>query len=292
MDSITFPLHHAPGSWSNNLRAALATSGAAYALRCVFDVGAANALLSLDCVPADDKRQLKAFVRTSTRDTSTGLQAAVSNYDFSKRCKAAGRGRLCTKGHPGMATLPSSIRNAIFGKYYFDLDISNSQPHVLLQLAKRHGWACDHLGNYVTNREQVLADVMQEYGASQRAEAKKLVIAVINSGSPPECLPGAANLFLHSLRAEVGRLAQNIYTHSAYAAHAKAARTRKGAITCLSDVLCDVEFDLLMEAVDALLKHGRTVGGLMMDGCTVLKDPGEESLSSELIEAVERHVLA
>lgn len=109
MDSITSPLHHAPGSWSNNLRAALATSRAAYTLRCMFDVGAANALLSLDCVPADDKRQLKAFVRTSTRDTSTGLQAAVSNYDFSKRCKAAGRGRLYPKGHPGMATLPSSI---------------------------------------------------------------------------------------------------------------------------------------------------------------------------------------
>lgn len=200
-------------------------------------------------------------------------------------------GQAVPQGPPWHGHIAFKHRNAIFGKYYFDLDISNSQPHVLLQLAKHHGWVCDHLGNYVTNREQVLADVMREYGASQRAESKKLVIAVINSRSPPECLPGAANLFLHLLRVEVGRLAQDIYTHSAYAAHAKAARTRKGAITCLSDVLCDVEFDLLMEAVDALHKHGRTVGGLMMDGCAVLKESGEELLSSELIEAVERHVL-
>lgn len=198
MASVTAPtpgmhLSHDEGArltWKDSLRVALTTSGAVYILKEVFDPEIANHLLKLDCVPTEDKRRLKSYIKRSYKDQQTGLQTVDVQYDFSQRCKSSGIGRLYGK-QVCLANLTRDIRNAICNKYYIDFDISNSHPVIIQHIATLYGWACDYLTTYINQREEVLAGIVRDYdflvpaGHKPRDEAKRLVLAVINSGAAP-----------------------------------------------------------------------------------------------------------
>jgi hypothetical protein len=83
-----------------------------------------------------------------------------------------------------------------------------------------------------------------------------------------------------------------MYNHTAFAKYAKLAAKKKGAVTCLSDVVSDVEYDLLMEVVDFLQKNGREIGSLIMDGATVRKKEGETEFDATLVREAEQRVFA
>jgi len=293
MASITSPTSTDQAiSWSGRVREALAVPGVVLTLRDWFDVRVANNLLKLESVPADDKKRLKAFLRHSARDTESGLQYTRGEYTFSQRCQSSAIGRLYPRHHPTLGSLQKDLRNALAAQYYLDLDIKNSHPSIVRQIAKRYGWSCASLDAYVGNREAVLEAIRDDYGLTSRNDAKTLVLKVINSAAVPECRPGASGRCLHQLKQEVTAIANNIYKHADFVEYAKLARKKKGAVTCLSDVVSDVEYDLLMEVVDYVHKQKREIGSLIMDGCTVRKcHEAETELSPQFTKEVELQVL-
>jgi len=292
MASVTSPAPTHAISWPSRVREALAVPGVILTLREYFDVGVANDLLDLECVPADDKRRLKALIRHSAKDNKSGLQCARGEYTFSQRCQSSAIGRLYPCHHPTLGSLQRDMRNALAAEHYLDLDIKNSHPSIVQQIAKRYGWSCTSLDAYVGQREAVLEAVMSTYGLTCLQDAKTLVLKVLNSGAVPQCVQGASDTFLQQLKHEVAAIASNIYSHADFVKYAKLARKKKGAVTCLSDVVSDVEYDLLMEVVDYLQKHEREIGSLIMDGCTIRKlHEAETKLSTKFSQEVEQHIL-
>jgi hypothetical protein len=125
---------------------------------------------------------------------------------------------------------------------------------------------------------------MHDYGLVDKASAKYHVLRVINGGNPLPCCNDSEGQFLHELKAEMKAISNNLYTDPEFASYAKVAKKKKGAVTCLADVLADIEFDLLMTAVQWLRAHEHDVGALMMDGCFVKKLKLSEDITPEQYE--------
>jgi hypothetical protein len=198
-----------PVSWSGCVREALSVSGVALICSEYFDADTANTLLELDCVPANDKKMLRSFLKHSHKDRTSGLQCARGEYGFSKRCQSLAIGRLYPRHHPTLGSMSKDIRNALAVRDYWDLDLHNSHPDITRQVAKIYGWSCDTLDSYVADRDAMLRSVKHDYGLTSRNDAKVLVLKVINSGAVPQCVPSATSQFLQKLKKEVTVIANN-----------------------------------------------------------------------------------
>ena len=90
-------------------------------------------------------------------------------------------GRVYCKEHMGAISLRKEIRGTIFGDIYTDIDIANCHPSLFLQIAQMYEIDCPELTNYVTNRKQVLTEVMDHYKIN-RDQAKNLFIVILYGG--------------------------------------------------------------------------------------------------------------
>ena len=54
----------------------------------------------------------------------------------------------------GMQGLRGEIRSTSSRKLYWDIDMVNAHPVLLLQVCQKNGWKCDTLDYYVSNREK------------------------------------------------------------------------------------------------------------------------------------------
>lgn len=102
---------------------------------------------------------------------------AKVHYRYGAGYEASEGGRLIAS--TGYQNWPRFLRALLGGpSLYWDVDIVNAQPVLLLQLAKEHGWAVPALSTYVANREETLTFLQTEMGAT-RSACKQKVIAVL-----------------------------------------------------------------------------------------------------------------
>lgn len=73
--------------------------------------------------------------------------------------------------------MPRPLRGLLAQDLYFDVDCANAGPTILEQLARRKGWACNHLTWYNANRNACLGQLMAASGRG-RCHAKKVITAV------------------------------------------------------------------------------------------------------------------
>ena len=129
-----------------------------------------------------------------------GRQVQVS-YAHGK--KTPGEGRLHASG-PSLQTLPGWVRRLVAGKRYHDVDLVNAEPTLLLGLAADVEVPALH--HYVTEREAVLAELIERNGID-RATAKKAVIATLNFGDYHRVIEKEDDdAFLESLQGARGKL--------------------------------------------------------------------------------------
>ena len=83
---------------------------------------------------------------------------------------------------PSLQRLRSSIRRALAGDKYIDLDIENAFPTILLQEMEGQGLSVPRLRQYVENRPAMIADMMSETGFTN-IEFKTVCIAILHFGS-------------------------------------------------------------------------------------------------------------
>lgn len=72
--------------------------------------------------------------------------------------KDRSNGRLFVKHGKGLQAMQTKLRNYISGEYYYDVDLINCHPRILLTLATQHGVHTSKLQEYVQDRNKVLED--------------------------------------------------------------------------------------------------------------------------------------
>ena len=82
----------------------------------------------------------------------------------------------------GAIALRKEIRGTIFGDIYTDIDLANCHPSLFLQIAQMNAIDCPELTNYVTNRKQVLALVMDYYKVNRDQAKQNFFIVILYGG--------------------------------------------------------------------------------------------------------------
>lgn len=251
----------------------------ALALLCTAKFAAGN---GIDTQTADMLRKYRKL-------SKYGRATATIEYVLGKAGAGYGAGRLNAKGGVGIQCMPQRVRGFLLPKGadgkpdVYDLDMCNAQPAFLLGWAKQFGWACPCLEDYCSNRESVLADLMERNGWT-RGEAKE------NMLKPLFC--GPADGLDPAYVAELGALRRNLLKQFPdglkQMERSKSTNKEGGAAAW---ILQTEERHCLMVLCNELARRKRTVTTLIHDGLHVKKIAGEDEFPPELLLACEDALL-
>jgi len=244
----------------------------------LFDADAMHHLSTHEGLTTDMKAKLRKY-----RKNRYNINHVKIVYSWGKEWASLAFGRL---SGPGLQGFDKEIRATLASKYYFDLDMVNSQPVLLVQLCKENGWSCPLLQEYVAMREDKMAQLMTELNVS-RAESKELFIQTLFGSKVGWIL---SHPFLIALTKEMTDIMDNTclkYPH--IYANAKKIRANPKA-TCLATVIQDEERKVLQVIDHTLSSLGRQMDVLIHDGGLVRKLPNETEFPSDIIVACEEAV--
>jgi phage/plasmid-associated DNA primase len=128
------------------------------------------------------------------------LKGDIINYKFASKLQ---EGRMYSKGI-SLQTLPRVIRQSICKDLYYDIDMVNSAPCILLKYCLDNGVKCDKLQDYINDRTYILSDLSNEFNITL-LEAKKIPISIINGSK--------ANKYKYDWVDDFKNEIQNIYSH-------------------------------------------------------------------------------
>lgn len=261
----------------------------------LFNPNAMVALLRHDGIDFDTRQRLqKYYKRRENGNVVTVL------YDFCKDYVVSGIGRLYAANGLGLQGFPRDIRNALAKDLYWDVDMVNAHPTILVQLCQQKGWSCQGLKHYVDNRDEVLRSVMAHYGCSVK-DAKNLLIRMMFLGQPEAwvgasvCEMANSHLpYIVGLKAELDAIAANVYgsyTHVSDVVRRKKKKTQQQKLSStLSLVLQSEEHTILMAIDMFLLTQGRSMDCFVFDGGLVRRLKDEAVFPEELLRGCEEYV--
>lgn len=102
----------------------------------------------------------------------------TTNYNMYKGYGEKTIGRYMAKGG-SLQTLPGHIRASLAAKYYWDLDVANCHPVILLQLGLERGWDVKLLKDYVENRDARLTEIGETLNMDDRDNQKMVFISML-----------------------------------------------------------------------------------------------------------------
>ena len=196
----------------------------------------------------------------------------------------------------GHQPFPSALRAHLTHCLYYDVDIKNAQPTLLLQLCRKLSIDAPNLQRYVENREELLkeAELMTTPNCT-RDEAKNLFIVVLFGGSvrtwaKNKTLNPDASLcpFINALATEVHGIANRTFKqlqrlrsliHKKRKADEKLADPK---MRFLSIVIQTIECECLLSIRRTLDSLGWSMDSLIFDGGLVRRRTDREFGSNEL----------
>lgn len=250
-----------------------------------FDIDALYALCNHQAVATDVKKKLKAYRKKAVN----GNQVQVV-YEYGETLKSLQKGRVYPQKAIGLQSFPKEIRAALAQKYYWDIDMVNSQPSLLVQLCKKNGWPCERLEEYTLNRSHKLNDVMRELNCD-RDTAKDLLISILFGGKAGLKM----SEYFYELTTELQIIAHMVYqSHRDFAKVAdnqfKKDPTKNVKASCLAHYL-QVEESIIMRSIDAFLKSkNRYLAVNIHDGGFVTKEKDETYFPTEILREIEEHI--
>jgi hypothetical protein len=204
-------------------------------------------------------------------------------YGFSKNSSIsrAGYGRLYSNEKGSLERLEKTLRHSLCAGIYWDVDIVNAQPTILSQMAKSRGLKLDFLSYYVSNRDEIINSMMNQYNMP-RHEVKDWIIKCIFGSNIPE---------LKQLQNELKTLAKELrddYTDL----YDKVYKTKEKNIigTFLAYVAQSEECKCLLAMVEYFKINGRDVGVFCYDGCMILVLENETEFPEKLIKGCEKYI--
>lgn len=263
---------------------ALPVQMATYGMKIVkyeqFNPTVMTALLKHENIGADDKKRLQAYHKRKTNGNVVEVK-----YDYPKNYKQGAWARVYAEKGLGLQQIPADIRNALGKDYYFDVDMKNAHPTILLQICKNNMWSCPNLEKYVANRDDILKEVGTTLNVSA-GEAKGIMTKLLYLGGVTD----TRCTFLTDYRKEMLAIANNVknaYPEIYNNVTKKRTNEHDKLSTCLSFVLSTEEHKCLMCMNNCFERNGRNVDVLIYDGCWVKKLPNEQELDGALLSKVE-----
>lgn len=250
------------------------------------------------------KIRQKCRVKNEVTDKKTAL-TLIHEYYLQKKStdkvsysfkRGISWGRMFSK-KISLQGLCKAIRHTISKEFYYDLDIVNAHPVILLKLCKSLGVKTPVLTDLVENRDSYLADLMETYSID-RETAKAIPLAIINGGERSDKLAKEYQMappdWLISLQNEV----QLIYQEYTKTEEGKTMRRRAMDMSktkkwlnvegsTVNYHLCKMENEILTVIVRKLWDMKFRVGVFCFDGCMIYKD---ERLNDSTIRCLEEEV--
>lgn len=243
----------------------------------LFDVDVLQKLVIKDGITQKDKADLQRYRRRRIN----GNEVLIA-YDFGKDYKTLQMGRVHPTPYCGLAVFPKDIRAALAQKYYWDIDIENAQPNLLVVLAKKYSVDCSALQHYCDNRESILAEIVKNHDMN-RDEAKQICISVLFGGfrGQHEILPRMFSE-LKELSLKVSAENPKLF--------AKCKDSSNPYASCLSIYIQNEERLVLHQLDTFFSSKDRSMDVLIYDGGLVRKLSGEMEFPSSLLREAEKAI--
>jgi phage/plasmid-associated DNA primase len=232
-------------------------------------------------LPKEHMWQLNALY-----DNTTNINEFKTNYALRGHGGEVGCGRVYASQKGSLETLPRIYRANLCADYYWDVDIVNAQPNLLLQLARRRKLALPQLKYYCHNREKVFALLTPVMGS--REAVKSAFIQTLFGGSVPE---------LEALQNEVAALATILSKEAEWAplyasvVKSEASKSHTNVIGAFLAFVAQTLERQCLEAMDQLFtERGRSVDVLAYDGLMIRKAEDEAVLDTALLREAETYV--
>jgi hypothetical protein len=198
-------------------------------------------------------------------------------------------GRYYARNGASLQGMWKPLRATLARDLYWQLDICNAHPWILLSLAQNAGWAAPKLEHYVTHREAVL-----ESFSVGRDEAKTAMLMLMYGGNAERRIGQPLPQFVVEFRAELVLLAQRLYAanpDTVKRLKIDESDNHKKYYTFMSRVLQDRESACMLAAIDFMASAGWQTGALLHDGILVLKRtdapaPPDAALLHRLTESI------
>lgn len=248
----------------------------------VFDVDFARQLVSNKGLAKEERRLLQRYLKERVDGNKRNVQ-----YKLGKYVKHDGIGRLCAVGGESLQCLSRDIRGALAKPYYWDVDMVNAQPTLLVQLCERNGWMCDAIREYVAKRDEMLQDVQETLGV-KRWEAKQRIVALFFGSTDAEGMPP---FFRESLLPELRKVMASNWGHHCDGVLKWLEKQPNRVGRGLAYILQTEERKCLLAMDEAFGRRGRRLDVYIHDGGLVRKREGETNLSLSLLREVEADVL-
>ena len=228
-------------------------------------------------VPEEERLKLKRYLK----NVINGNQVR-QEYILGKDTRLAGEdlGRLVPASGIGLQNFKRNVRSALAKNYYFDVDIVNAAPTILVQYAEQRGWNVEHLKRYVEQREELLGEV-QKVCNVDRGEAKELATKIIFGGSAT----GMPEFFV-DLQQEIYRLIRNVTNANAD----RLKKLKKNERSGYAYIYQTEERRCLLALDKALQDRGRSLDVFIHDGGLVRKKDNETIFPTKLLRDCEAEI--
>lgn len=223
------------------------------------------------------------IIKSLWRSKKTGslqCKQAVEYRHSSSRFGKMGYGRLFSRVGVGLERLEKEARGTLCKEFYYDIDIVNCHPVLLVQYAKnKYNYALPLLAHYVEHRDEVLAKLSES-----RDEAKEMVIKILYGGKTDNyhLLPIACEL------QKFTRFLTEQGEHKELFEECKKEDNRYASF--LSHLLQTEEVACMLAMKDCFENQGWSVDVLAYDGVMV-RIRQDADLTEELLHKVEEDIL-
>lgn len=260
-----------------------------YSLTQLFDADAMNKLWNARNGLPDPQQAV--YLDKLYKKRKFGNQAKITYKHCTSIPGQMKYGRL--QGQPGAAILfERSIRGALFAKYYFDVDVVNCHPSILLHMMRSKHHNAPALAQYVENRDEFFAEFETHYNLS-RDDVKSAVIGAlygqkISSKNHNDYPP------IKAIADEINSFTATLMEHPEHQRLKEACiKSKKGNLngTFLSWILQTEERNVMLALSDSLGSQSRSVDAFCHDGVMVRKNDKETALSDDLIRNAEISIL-
>jgi len=216
-------------------------------------------------LPAD-KGQQTAFFNYYTNTMAANGERRVL---YCQKDRGNKFGRYSPQNGTSLQNIRREVRATIARDIYWQLDITNAHPWMLISLAESQGWEMPLLRHFVENREEMLA----KFGLP-RDVAKRAMLILMYGGNVKEKIGRYPPLFVGQMKKELVKLAKQMYENfPMLVKRLKSDKldTHKRLYSFLSKILQDREAKCLQISVEFMRENGWKPGALIHDGLLVLK---------------------
>lgn len=231
-------------------------------------------------------RKQLAYYYTQIKNDSVQVK-----YYYSKNLENTGR--LYAKGGSSLQSFKKEIRHALAKDIYYDIDMENAHPSLLLQYCKKNKISCPNLTNYVLNREKTLKQI-SEFHNITRDQAKKFLLKIQYLGSytyeinGQKTKPDKEFPLVRSYKNELLHIAKTVcdIEKDIYESVMKDKEKKNKESSTLS-ILCQT---LEKKCLDSMFEYfkgcGFEVGVLCFDGLMLKKTDKIQDIEAELIDCM------